>query len=128
MPFRAPPAASFNAAFTSSPVVFLSTSAARSTTDTLGVGTRIAKPSSRPLGRRRADVLLRPGGGVLGGVIAVGEQAGRFEDDVDAEILPRQLCRIAHREDLELVAVDGNGVLSGFDFGVQVAEHRVVLE
>src|SRR6185436_10422494 len=48
MPFRAPLAASFNAALTSSPVVFLSRMAARSTTDTFGVGTRMAKPSSLP--------------------------------------------------------------------------------
>ena len=48
MPFSAPSAASLNAAFTSSVDVFLSTSAARSTTETFGVGTRIAMPSSLP--------------------------------------------------------------------------------
>ena len=48
MPFSGPSAAAFSAALTSSPLVFLSTIAARSTTDTFGVGTRIAKPSSLP--------------------------------------------------------------------------------
>ena len=44
-----PSAAALNAALTSSAVVFLSTSTARSTTETFGVGTRIAMPSSLPL-------------------------------------------------------------------------------
>src|SRR6266545_831758 len=48
MPFSGPSAAAFRAALTSAPVVFLSTIAARSTTETFGVGTRIAKPSSLP--------------------------------------------------------------------------------
>src|SRR5262249_59376997 len=41
-PFIGPSAASLRAALTSAAVVFLSTSAARSTTDTFGVGTRIS--------------------------------------------------------------------------------------
>src|SRR6186713_2640232 len=49
MPFNLPSAALLNAAFTSSFDVFLSTSTARSTTDTFGVGTRMAMPSRRPL-------------------------------------------------------------------------------
>ena len=48
MPFNDPLDASRNAAFTSSLLVFLSTSTARSTTDTFGTGTRIAMPSSLP--------------------------------------------------------------------------------
>jgi hypothetical protein len=47
-PFMAPVEASLSAAFTSCALVFLSTTATRSTTDTFGVGTRIAKPSSLP--------------------------------------------------------------------------------
>src|ERR1700758_1268208 len=48
-PFRGPlSAAFFRAAFTSSLVVFFSTHATRSTTETFGVGTRMAKPSSFP--------------------------------------------------------------------------------
>src|SRR3954447_13446447 len=38
-----------NAAFTSSADVFFSTQTTRSTTETFGVGTRMAKPSSLPL-------------------------------------------------------------------------------
>src|ERR1700676_40522 len=48
-PFSGPDSeAFFRAALTSSRVVFFSTNATRSTTETLGVGTRIAKPSSLP--------------------------------------------------------------------------------
>ena len=65
---------------------------------------------------------------MLRGGLAVGEQTGRLEDDVDAEVLPRQLRRIAHGEHLELLAVDADAIVPGFDPGVQVAEHRVVLE
>src|SRR5713226_9828092 len=49
MPLSGPEAASLNAALTSLLVVFLLRIATRSTTETLGVGTRIAKPSSLPL-------------------------------------------------------------------------------
>ena len=52
----------------------------------------------------------------------------RLEHDVDAERLPRQLRRILHREDLELVLVDGDPVALGGDVGLEVAEDRVVLQ
>ena len=46
------------------------------------------------VGRRRGDDhLLRAGREMLRRVVALGELAGRFEDDVDAEILPGQLRR-----------------------------------
>ena len=64
------------------------------------------------LGRRGDDHFLRAGRDVLRGVVAVGEEAGRLEHDVDAQILPGQLRRIAQRQDLELVAVDRDGVAS----------------
>src|SRR5204863_1405483 len=48
IPFIGPFAAAFNAAFTDSFVAVLSTNTVRSTTLTLGVGTRIAYPSSLP--------------------------------------------------------------------------------
>ena len=44
------------------------------------------------LGRRGDDDLLRAAVEVLGGVLAVGEEAGRLDDDVDAEVAPRQLA------------------------------------
>ena len=46
---------------------------------------------------------------VLGGVVAVGEEAGRLDDDVDAEVAPRQRGGVALGEHLELLAVDDAG-------------------
>ena len=57
-----------------------------------------------------------------------GEEAGRLEHDVDAEVLPRQLRRVLDRQDLELVLVDRDAVALGRDVRLQVAEDRVVLE
>ena len=71
---------------------------------------------------------LAPAVEVLGGAVAVGEEAGRLEHDVDAEVLPRQLRRVLQREHLELVAVDRDAVALGRDVGLEVAENRVVLE
>src|SRR4029077_8304881 len=49
MPFNGPSAAAWSAPLTSSAVTFLLRTAARSTHDTFGVGTRIEMPSSFPL-------------------------------------------------------------------------------
>ena len=65
---------------------------------------------------------------MLGGIVALGELAGRLEHDVDAEILPRQLRRILLREHLELIAADLDGVAGGADRHGEVAEHRVVFQ
>ena len=48
----------------------------------------------RSLGRRRDDDLLRARRDVLRRRVTAREEPGRFEHDVDAEILPRQLRRI----------------------------------
>jgi hypothetical protein len=47
------------------------------------------------LGRRGDDDLLGPCLQVLGRVLTSGEEAGRLEDDVDAEVGPRQVGRVA---------------------------------
>ena len=43
------------------------------------------------LARGRDDDPLGAGGDVLGGIVALGELAGRFEHDIHAEVLPGQL-------------------------------------
>ena len=59
------------------------------------------------LGGRRDDDLLRPAAvDVLLRVLAVGEAAGGLDDDVDAQVAPRQVGRVGLGEHLQLVAVD----------------------
>ena len=55
---------------------------------------------------RRDDDLLRAGVEVLLRALAVGEEAGRLEHDVDAEVAPRQRRRDRARRALDLVAAD----------------------
>src|SRR5437879_4731254 len=50
----------------------------------------------RALRRRRDDDLLCPGRQVLGGIVAAGEEPGRLEDHVHAELFPRQLRGVAY--------------------------------
>ena len=78
-------------------------------------------------GRGRDDHEGRAGVEVGGRLVAVGEEAGRLDDDVDAEVAPRQLRRVALGEDLERVAVDRDAVVGRLDVVVEPAEHRVVL-
>ena len=65
------------------------------------------------LGRRGDDDLL---GATLVDVLAralvgVGEEAGRLDDDVDAEVLPRQLAGVALGEGLDDLAVDRDALV-----------------
>ena len=68
----------------------------------------------------RLEVLLRVG--------ALREQAGRLDRDVDAEIRPGEVGRVALRDELDLVAVDGDRVVTRLDRDVEIAEDGVVLE
>ena len=65
---------------------------------------------------------------VGGRLVAIGEEAGRLDDDVDAEIAPGQLLRIADGEHLEQVAGDVDAVVDDADLVGQPAHHRVELE
>ena len=53
---------------------------------------------------RRDDDLLRAGVEVLLRAVALGEEAGRLEHDVDAEVAPRERAGIALGEHLQLLA------------------------
>ena len=56
---------------------------------------------------RGADTITRRAPLEVGGrLVPVGEDAGGLDDDVDAEIAPRELLRVALGEDLDGVAVD----------------------
>ncbi len=82
----------------------------------------------RSLGRRRDDHLLRAGRQMLCGGLAIGEEARRFEHDIDAEVFPGKLSRILDGQHLELVTVHRDARFARLDCGVQVAQHGVVLE
>ena len=54
-----------------------------------------------------------------GRLVAVGEEAGGLDDDVDAEVAPRQRLGVALGEDLDRLAVDLDAVVDGLDVGVR---------
>jgi hypothetical protein len=62
------------------------------------------------------------------GVVTMRKPPGRLEHQIHAQILPRERGRILEGEDLERVAIDGDGVAGGADVRLQVAHDRVVLE
>jgi hypothetical protein len=81
------------------------------------------------LGGRADDDLLGACIDVALRFFFVGEEAGAFEDDVDAEVLPRKLLRIFHSEDFDVLAAHGDGRLLGADLGrLERAVDAVVLE
>ena len=62
------------------------------------------------------------------GLVGVGEETGRLEHDVDAQVAPRQRGRIPLLEDLDLAAVDDQRVVGVVDGARVGAVGRVVLE
>ena len=68
----------------------------------------------------RAEVCL--------GLGAVSKVAGGFDDDLRADRSPGELGGVALGPYLDLFAVDGDEVIAGGDFVLQVAQDRVVLE
>ena len=63
-----------------------------------------------------------------GGLVASGEDAGAFERDVDAELLPGQLGRVLDGGDLEFLIADGDLVAVDGHFMREAAVHAVIAE
>ena len=63
------------------------------------------------LGRRRNNNFFRAGRDVLARIVGVGEMAGRFDHDVDAELFPRKQRRIFVLKHADVVPVDHDGVV-----------------
>src|SRR4030095_16651508 len=80
------------------------------------------------LGRGRDDHLPGPALEVLGGVVALGEDAGRLDDHVDAQVAPGELGRVALGAGQDPLAGDGDRLVVEGDVPLQAAEGRVVLE
>ena len=84
--------------------------------------------TSGPLAGARDDDLLGARLEVLGGRGALGEAAGGLDDDVDAELLPRQLGRVGLGGDADALAVDDERVVLDLDRPREHAVDGVVLE
>ena len=79
-------------------------------------------------GRRRDDDLLRTRVEMLLRALALGEEPGRLDHDVDAELAPRQRRRIALGEHLHLLATRVDDAVAERDVAGERPQHRVVLE
>src|SRR2546421_621614 len=141
MPRSSPLAASSKAALMSSAVVVLPSATVRSTTDTSRIGTRKERPANLPdsSGSTSATARFAPVevGMMLSGaalvdvdprLVRVGEQARRLDDKVDAKVFPRQLGRVLLRQELDVVAVDVNGVGVSLHGRSEGAERRVIFQ
>src|SRR5207302_11345995 len=84
-----------------------------------GVAT-LGRGGDDPAGSARLDV--------HGRLVAVGEDAGGLDHDIDAELPPRQGLGISLGQDLEGVGADGDAVAGDLDLLVEDAVGGVVLE
>ena len=83
---------------------------------------------SSPLAGALIRTFFAPAVEVGARLVGVGEDAGRLEDDVDAEGAPGQGRRITLLEDLDLAPVDDQRVLGVVDRARVRSVGRVVLE
>src|SRR6185437_4492905 len=79
-------------------------------------------------GRGRDDHLFDGRAEVGLGLGGVGEEAGRFDNDLGAYAGPVELGGIALGEDLDLFAVDGDEVIAMLDVVLEIAQDGVVFE
>ena len=79
-------------------------------------------------GRGDDDLLGATGVDVLARVGGLGEEAGGLDDDVDAEVAPRQGARVALGEHLHRVAGDLDALAVGGDVLLEDAQDAVVLQ
>jgi hypothetical protein len=77
---------------------------------------------------RGDDDLLGAGLHVLARVVGLGEDAGRFDDDVAAEVAPAEGCRVLLGEHLDRLVPDADAVVDDAHVLGELAENRVVLE
>ncbi len=79
-------------------------------------------------GGGRDDHLLRACVEMLLRRRPVGEEAGRLDDDVDAEIGPRKRCRVALGQALHFVARDLQRATGHLHVFAEAPEHRIVAQ
>src|SRR5262249_56862450 len=74
------------------------------------------------------DHLLGPGLEVFGRLLALGKDAGAFERDLDAQLLPRQFGRVALCGDADLAAPGIDPVFAGGDLAAEAAVDAVAAQ
>src|SRR6185437_11324806 len=80
------------------------------------------------VGGGRNQHAARAGGQVCRGLVLRREDAGALQRDVDAEVLPRQLGRIAFGRDLDGAVADADGVALDRDLAREAPVHGVVAQ
>ena len=80
------------------------------------------------VGGRRNKNALRACGEMRRGLFLCGENAGAFHRNVDAEILPGQLCRVALGRDLDRPVSDADRVAFYGYFAGEAAVHAVIAQ
>ena len=78
--------------------------------------------------RRRDQHALGAGGQVLGRAVTVGEAAGAFHDDIDAEVAPGKLLGRGLREHGHVLAVGLEMLAGDSDLAGKAPMHAVELE
>jgi hypothetical protein len=81
-----------------------------------------------PIRGRTDDDFLRARRQMHRGLVARGEESGRFDHHLHAELAPRQLGRIAFGEDLEGVRIDHDLIALGLDRMAQIPVDRIVFK
>src|SRR5512141_1816962 len=81
-----------------------------------------------PLRRGGDDHALRARREMLPGAVPVSVPAGALDDDLDSQLLPRQIGGVLAREDLDLLAVHHDGVFLHLHGRLEAAVHGVVLQ
>ena len=82
----------------------------------------------RTFRRRRYQHLLRAGGEMRGGLVLVGENAGTFHHDVDAERSPGQFRGIAFVQHLDVPGADIEAVTFDPDLALERPVHGIVFQ
>ncbi len=88
----------------------------------------VAQREVHVAGRRRDHYLAGARLEVGGCLVAGGEQAGRFDDHVHAQVAPGELRRVALGQDIDGLAVDRDAGVAGFDLSRKASVYAVVLE
>src|SRR6202022_3530225 len=88
-----------------------------------------AQSCVRVFGRRADEHPFRASfADVQFGFVARGEKTGRFQDNIDIQLFPREISGVAFLEDLNFVTANNDVLLVESDFALEPAMDRVPLE